>query len=449
MPRSRARAAALTALVAVESGTFLDRALRDGDRISGADERERSLARRITRGVLQTRGRIDWILERFLEKRPPSRLDSRTRNILRIGVYQVLYLSSVPSHAAVNETVRLARSNGGEPAARLVNGVLRRLLREGPPAGLPSLDEDPVRHLAVSESHPEWLVARWVTRLGPERAAARIRAGNRIPPLSLRVVDPDREDAVAAEIEGEGRKVRRSTLLSSVLVLPDGGSPAALGPFARGEVIVQDEGAAIAGSVAGPQPPGARLLDLCAAPGGKILPLASRLVGGGTAFAFDRSRWRMERLRENAARLELAPVRFAIADGLAPPFRKSVRFDLVILDVPCTGLGTLARRADLRWRTAEEDIRRLAGLASRLLRAAADLVEPGGHLVYSTCTTEPEENEQTVAHFLEKERRFRIVPPGAALPASTLRPDGMVEVLPEVHGCDGAFAARLQRIGDR
>ncbi|MFH1278202.1 MAG: transcription antitermination factor NusB [Candidatus Eisenbacteria bacterium] len=272
MSPSRARAAAAAALVAVEEGAFLDRALRKGDRLAGADARERSFARRMVRGVLQMRGRIDWILERRLERRGPDRLDPWTRNILRIGIYQILYLSSVPSHAAVHETVRVARQRGGEPAARLVNGVLRRVLREGPPEGIPSIEEDPVRHLAIQESYPSWLVARWVARLGTERAADRLRAGNRTPPLALRVLDESRVEEVALAFEREGRKVRRSRLVPEVLLLPEGGVPTALAPFQEGAVIVQDEGAALASTFALPLDARARVLDICAAPGGSCSP---------------------------------------------------------------------------------------------------------------------------------------------------------------------------------
>lgn len=445
MSRSRARAAAAAALVAVEEGAFLDRAFRKGDRLAGADARERAFARRLVRGVLQMRGRIDWILERLLERKGPERLDPWTRNILRLGVYQILFLTSVPSHAAVHETVRTARERGGEPAARLLNGVLRRVLRDGPPEGIPSIDDDPVGHLAVRESYPPWLVARWITRLGLERASARLAAGNREMPLSLRVLDGARVADVIRSLTEEGRKQRPSRLVPEVILLPDGGDPTEIGPFRRGEAIVQDEGAALAVSLAFPVDARARLLDVCAAPGGKLLSVAWRLSDRSLVLGLDRSLWRLGRLRENRDRLRLGHVRLAVADGLALPMR-GARFDLVLLDVPCTGLGTLARRADLRWRVKEDDVLRLAGLGRRLLDAAADAVEPGGRLVYSTCTTEPEENERVIASFLDDDRRFRLEPPEGPLPADAIGPDGTLRVLPETHGCDGAFAARLRRV---
>jgi len=443
--RSRARGAALAALLAVEKGVFLDGALRRADRLAGMDTRERALARRIVRGVLQTRGRLDWILTRVLTRGDPSELDPRTLSTLRIGLYQILFLSSVPSHAAVHETVRLARSVGGEPAARLANGVLRRVLREGVPAGIPSIEEDPVGHLAIEESFPRWLVARWVKRLGVERAAARLRAGNETPPLSLRVLREPDVDRVLASLRKEGAKVRRSALVPSVLLLPEGGNPSDLKCFSRGEVIVQDEGAALASLLAEPVEEDARILDLCAAPGGKILPLAQSLGVRGRAVALDRGIRRMERLEENVIRTKTGRLQLVVGDALALPIRGEP-YSLLLVDTPCSGLGTLARRADLRWRVREEDIARLAALALRLLTAAARMVEKGGVLVYSTCTTEPEENEETVARFLERDRRFRREAPPLSFPEGALAPDGSLRVRPEELGCDGAFGVRLRRV---
>ncbi|MBN1824741.1 MAG: 16S rRNA (cytosine(967)-C(5))-methyltransferase RsmB [Candidatus Eisenbacteria bacterium] len=445
MGRGGARAAALTALIAVEEGLFLEPALERGDRVAGPDGRERGLARRIVRGVLQNRGRIDWILGRFLDRSGPERLDPRTRNLLRAGLFQLLFLSAVPARAAVFETVALARRSGGEPAARLVNGVLRRFLREGEPPGIPSIEDDPAGHLSIRESHPLWLASRWVARLGVERAALRMAAGNRIPPLSLRVLDGKKVDAIAGELEAEGAIVLKSALHPAVLMLREGGDPSRLAPFRRGEMIVQDEGIAAAGRAAEPVDPAARVADLCAAPGGKILPIAVALGPEGRSAALDLSERRLRRLEENRRRVAADRLLIAAADALAPPLRRA-RFDLVLLDVPCSGLGVLARRPDLRWRVREEDPARLARLQIRMIRSAAELVEPGGLLVYSTCTTEAEENEETVGRFLGENRRFRLEAPPADLPESCVAPDGTVRILPETHRCDGAFAARLRRI---
>lgn len=445
MARSPARRAALAALLAIDDGIFLGPALQRSDRIAGEERRERDLSRRLVRGVLQTRARLDWIMEQLLHRKNPHGLDPRTRNILRLGLYQILFLSGIPPHAAVNETVRLARREGGEPAARLVNGILRRVLREGEPSGLPSIEDDPVGHLSIAESFPRWLVSRWVKRLGVEETAARLRAGNRPPPLSLRVLDQRKVDSVFAELEAEGIEVVRSSLAPTVLLLRDGGNPARLAPFQRGDAIIQDEGMALVGTLAYPVPSVCRLLDLCAAPGGKLLALASTLSADSLAIGIDISPRRMERLRENKERLGLQSLRLVAADGLALPFR-DIRFSIVLLDAPCSGLGTLARKPDLRWRLREEDIPRLAKLSLRLLLSAATVVEPGGILVYSTCTTEPEENEETVRRFLERERGFRLERPELPLPDRALAPDGTLRLLPEKHGCDGVFAARLRRI---
>ncbi len=446
MARPAGRAAALAALVSIDSGERLDGALLECDRRAGDDARERRLARRLVRGVSRRRGRLDWIIGRLLRRGGPDQLDRWSRNALRLGIYQILYLTSVPSHAAVYETVHLARVRGGRRAAGLVNALLRALLRDGVPAGVPSLEDDPVGHLAVEESYPPWLVSRWVKRLGIERAAARLRAGNRMAPLSLRILEEGAVGGCAAELEEEGIRCRRSALHGAVLLIDDGGDPTRLALFREGRAIVQDEAAAVIGLLAEPLAPVESVLDICSAPGGKLLPVACRDDRRRLLVAADLSPARLRRLSENIERLALPTVLRVAVDGLRPAFRR--RFDLVFADVPCTGLGTLARHADLRWRVAREDIDRLGRLALRLLRSAAEQVEPGGVLIYSTCSTEPEENGEVIDRFLESDSRFRIEPPAIPPAGGVLAPDGTVHVLPEEHGCDGAFGVRLRRSDD-
>lgn len=443
MSRGEARAAALEALVLLEEGGRFEAALRQCDRRSGPDEREIRLARRLVRGVTKSRGRLDWILSRVLRKGNPEGLDPWSRNSLRIGLFQIIYLSSIPSHAAVGETVRLARRRGGRKGAGLVNAVLRTVVRDGLPGGAPDREDDPAGHLVVEESFPRWLAERWIRRLGVDGAAERMRAANRTPPLAIRVLRLGDVDRCAAELHDAGLRPVKSRLHPGVLLVDGGRDPKSLGFFRDGLAVVQDEGAAVIGLLAGPVG-AAKVLDVCSAPGGKLIALMAEAAPGAFAIGADLSPRRLLRLRQNLERVGPLPVRPVAADGLALPF--AGRFDLVLLDAPCSGLGTMARRADLRWRVREEDIGRLATLASRLLDSAAERVETGGTLLYSTCTTEPEENEEVVRRFLERNRRFRLEPPAAALAGGLLAPDGTVRVLPELHGCDGAFGARLRRI---
>ena len=208
--------------------------------------------------------------------------------------------------------------------------------------------------------------------------------------------------------------------------------------------MVQDEAAAVVGLLAEPLDGVERVLDLCSAPGGKLLSLISGVRTAPYAIAADISPRRLRRVRENLDRVGPLPIDLVAADGLALPF--SGKFDRVLLDAPCSGLGTMARRADLRWRVTEDDIGRLAILSGRLLASAADRVEVGGVLLYSTCTTESEENEDVISSFLEKDPRFRLEPPGIPLAGDLVAPDGTVRIVPELHGCDGAFGARLRRM---
>ncbi|NNE08149.1 MAG: 16S rRNA (cytosine(967)-C(5))-methyltransferase RsmB, partial [Gemmatimonadetes bacterium] len=354
-----------------------------------------------------------------------------------------MFLTSVPAHAAVNEAVRLARRRGGESASRFTNAILRRYLREGIPAGLPALEDDPVGHLVAEESCPRWLAERWVKRLGPETARARRVASNRTPPLALRVLAEGSREAAQQELRAREIRFAQSELHRDVLLLPGGTDPRTLESFTRGDVIVQDPSAALVTSMADPPERTTSLLDLCAAPGGKLIALASQSEVFGIVVGADRSPSRLKRLLENRARAELGRVHVLAMDALAPALNR--RFQTVLLDAPCSGLGTMARHADLRWRIQPDDIPRLGRLAGSLLASAAELVEDGGLLLYSTCTTEPEENDDVIYDFLETRDDFARERPARPLPVGTVEESGTLRLVPEVHPGDGAFAVRLRK----
>ncbi len=449
MSRGGARAAALEALLAIDEGKFLGEALAASDARTKENPRDLRLARRIVRGVLKSRGKIDWTLSHFLKRGSLEDLDRAVLENLRIGLFQTMFLTSVPAHAAVNEAVRLARRRGGESASRFTNAILRRYLREGIPAGIPTLEDDPVGHLVAEESCPRWLAGRWVKRLGPETAHARMVASNRTPPLALRILAKGARDALgvrdALEEELRAREIsfEQSELHRDVLLLPGGPDPRTLEAFTRGDIIVQDPSAALVTSMADPPERTTSLLDLCAAPGGKLIALASQAQMTGIMVGADRSPSRLARLLENRARAELGRVHVLAMDALQPALNR--RFQTVLLDAPCTGLGTLARHADLRWRLQPEDSARLGRLAGTLLASAAELVEDGGLLLYSTCTTEPEENDDVISAFLTKRADFARERPVRPLPEGTVEENGTLRLLPEVHPGDGAFAVRLRK----
>lgn len=433
MAATTGRIAALETLRSVRSGVLADRALADAAR--RLDPRDRAWTHELVYGTLRLRGRLDHHIAHHAS-RPLASIEADTLDILRLGAYQLLALDGVPDYAAVSASVDVAR-RCARRSTGFVNAVLQSLRRAPAASTFPSLERDPVAFLSTWGSHPRWLVERWVGRFGVAAARRLTEANNARPELYLRALGPD-IGAVAASLAGRGIETEPFELLPRALRVIRGTPTAALH---AAPVIVQDPAAGLVVSCVGDVP--ARVVDLAAAPGGKTIGLACdapdprRLV-----IAADVSPRRLARLVENAARLgplarAIAPV---AADGRAPPFRSA---GLVLLDAPCTGTGTFRRHPDGRWRVQPEDVTLLAAVQAQLLQAAAPLVEPGGLLVYATCSLEEEENEAQVEEFLKRNRGFELE--RAAGPASVIDARGMLRVLPHEHGVDGAFAARLRR----
>ena len=428
------RIAALETLRAVRTGAFADRAFDAA--AHRLDPRERAWTHELVYGTLRLRGRIDHHLTHH-SSRPLRKLDPDTLDILRLGGYQLLEMDGVPDYAAVSASVDLAR-RFARRSAGFVNAVLQSLRRAPAASTFPSLESDPVAHLSTWGSHPAWLVERWIERFGADGARRLVESNNTRPDLYLRVLGPD-PDSVTRMLGHSGVVTEPVRLLARALRVVEGSAATALG---MAPVIVQDPAAGLVVCFAGAAP--ARVVDLAAAPGGKTIGLACDAPDPGRLVAAaDISIQRMSRLRDNVARLGalaggIAPV---VADGRRPPFRRA---QLVLLDAPCSGTGTLRRHADGRWRLRPGDLESLALLQAELLDAAAAAVEPGGLMVYSTCSLEREENEEQVEAFLNRHGEFTLER-GPSLGDTLVGADGMLRVLPHEHGFDGAFAARLRR----
>jgi 16S rRNA (cytosine967-C5)-methyltransferase len=427
-----ARLLALELLLRLESSSGTLAEVFATSSLTRLGPRDKALVHELVLGTLRRRGWLDHVLASFVET--PARLAPAVRDVLRLGAYQLLF-TRVPSHAAVSESVDLAR--GREPrAAGLVNAVLRRLARQGPPSE-PEPSRDPSTWLRTAGSLPPWLAERWLARLGATAAVARARALLEPAPVHFRL-NPRRPEALE-ELTATGLAVGPG-IVPDVLVAAEA---APLGPLAgRGLLYIQDQGSQlVARLAAGP----GRLLDACAAPGGKSL-LASDLGGpDARVVAAESSRRRLATLADMRARWGASNVLPVGADATRPPF--CTLFDSVLLDAPCSGLGTLARHPDIRWRAGPRDVIRHARRQARMLEAVAPLVRPGGRLVYATCSLEDEENLGVLAPFLEAHREFVLddLPPWSR-PFSV---DGLVRIEPSRHAGDAFFAARLRRVGAR
>lgn len=441
-----ARFCALKVLYQVETtGAFVDHVLEQlWQTASIEDDRDRRLITMLVNGVLRWRKRIDWLLEQFV-RGGVKRLDPWTHNALRMGVFQLLFLNRIPTWAAIDESVELAKRMSGRGAAGLVNAVLRRVARDHDTVEYPSLDEDPVAHIAVMHSHPEWMVRRWLKRYGLRDTIALCEFNNTPRPLILRVnrlrttVPAVRRRLDTAGIPHQvGRYHPYSLEIHASIAVGE------LSIHQEGLVQVQDEAASLVGLLVDPQP-GERIIDLCAAPGGKTTHMAELMANRGTILAVDLHAHRRDQLIANCRRLGITCVQPLVADARAPLDVPPA--DRVLVDAPCSGLGVLARRADARWHKSEADIAQLQALQQEILEAAVQLVRPGGRLVYSTCTLEPEENEEVVRWLLQRfSPAFEQVPvSGDVIPPALIDADGFYRALPHRHGIDGAFGAILQR----
>jgi 16S rRNA (cytosine967-C5)-methyltransferase len=444
--RVGARELALQILLAAEGrGAYTDRLLETRLREAGLAENDAALATSLVQGTLRHRGLLDHHLA-SLTRDGLDRLPAAIRTALRLGAYQILVLTRIPSSAAVDESVELAKRYGHPGTAGLTNAVLRRL-SAGERAPLPDRDADPATYLSVAHSHPMWLTERWLARYGFDDAEALLRADNAEPSVSVRPnAHRIRPDRLVELLRAEGRNPAPGRNGGPVFLLP-GGYVASRSPLFRdGLLSLQDEAEACVPLILDPRP-GERVLDLCAAPGGKASQIAERVAPDGLLVAVEIQPGRARALRENlVARLRLPRAETVCADGRTPPFRPGT-FDRVLLDAPCTGLGVLRRRADARWRKEERGIATLAVLQKELLEQAAALTRPGGVLVYSVCSLEPEETDSVVEPFLSSHPEFAREDARPFLPPAFAGPEPVFRALPHRHGTDGVYAARLRRQG--
>lgn len=445
---------------------FADLTLHNALTRSNLAAQERALATELVYGTLRWRGRLDFLLSQVVDRELED-LDPLVANTLRLGAYQIVFTDRIPRMAAVDQAVHCTRALGGERATGLVNAALRRLAREHEEIALPSLEDDPLAHLTHALSLPPWIAERWLEDYGAEEAAALARASNAAPPLTVRAnrlrIDVE---ALRESLESRFPEVARCAFASDGLVLGRRGSAGHDPAFLEGQYTPQDEAAQLVVELLDPQQ-GERALDCCAAPGGKATAIAERVGPTGWVLALDRHAARLRLVSRAARRLKLPWLRVEARDAslagddlppdprsASPPAPLSASqdqpnlFDRVLVDAPCSGLGTLRRNPDARWRIRPEDVPSLTELQAAILDRAATWVRPGGTLVYSTCTMLREENEDRIREFLKAKPGFRVVP-RAELPerlAPLLDEEGFMRCWPHRHDADGFFAARLERV---
>lgn len=419
--------------------SYLDKVLDAELRLPDLSDVDKGLLNEIVHGVLRWQGRLDWVLNGFSHGNF-SKSEINVKNTLRVALYQVLFLNRVPPAAAVYEGVEFIKRIRGEKPAGLVNAILRNILRNVEGIRYPDPAEDEVQYMSVFYSHPQWIVRRWIDRYGREDTRKLLLANNERPALSLRInrlkTDPAQ---FILMLENQQIKAELSPYVDYFVRVRSLSKIGQMELFRGGFFTVQDESAALPCLLLDPRP-GERILDLCAAPGGKTTNIAELMKNQGEVIAVDRYESKLLMIRGGVERLGLRNVTMVAADatdldtGLA---------DRVLLDVPCSGLGVLTKKPDIKWKRDVTDVLHLAKLQAAMLENASRLVKPGGVVVYSTCTLEPEENDQVIRSFLERHQEFSLDDARKFVHGDLVSPEGFVKTLPHLHGIDGTFAARL------
>lgn len=420
----------------------LDRALQK----HALPDNERRLATELVYGTVRRRGTLDALITQLATK-PAAKQELLVRLILQLGLYQLRYLEAIPGRAAVHTTVELARHHRLDRASGFINGLLRNYLRlaeQGDPLRLP---DDPIARIAVQQSYPEWLVRLWAAQYGLSETEALCAALNEPPTIDIRVntrrATPEQVERAFAEAGIELAPL--SGMKTGFRLVGRGGAIETLPGFSEGWWTVQDGAAQLVGHLVAPQS-GETVIDACAAPGGKTLHLADLMEDRGEVIAIDRTASRLATLGRAIERTGITSIQIHEGDSRhQPEFRGTA--DRVLLDAPCSVLGTLHRHADARWRQTPETVAELVALQRELLEATAQWVKPDGLLVYATCTLNRAENEAQILDFLTRHSDWQIVPPDESFPASSLvQPEGWITVFPHRDGMDGFFMVKLQRV---
>ncbi|MCF8261369.1 MAG: 16S rRNA (cytosine(967)-C(5))-methyltransferase RsmB [Melioribacteraceae bacterium] len=417
---------------------MLDIEIKNSD-LSGQDK---ALLFEIVHGVIRWLGRIDWILTGFY-KGQFSKCIPNVKNAMRVALYQILFLDRVPDHAAVNEAVNFVKKLQGQKSADLTNAVLRNIIRNKDGIRYPKPDDDLAGYFSAYYSHPSWLVKRWLKRYDREFTENLLKANNQKPTLTLRVntnkIDIEEFKTLLQKVD---LKYSQGEFLPEFFKMHVLSNITDWEYFAKGYFTIQDESTGVPCKLLGANE-STRVLDLCSAPGGKAAFLSNIMKNRGEIIALDKFAGRIKILESNMQRLAVDNVKIVEADALQ--FSDENGFDRILIDVPCSGLGTLTKKPDIKWKRDIGDFRKLASLQLDLLKKGASLLKNDGVLVYSTCTIEPDENYNVVQKFLTEHPEFELQNAAEFVPSNLVDENGCVQTFPNKHGLDGSFSARLKR----
>ncbi|SDC57605.1 MULTISPECIES: 16S rRNA (cytosine(967)-C(5))-methyltransferase RsmB [unclassified Candidatus Frackibacter] len=430
-----------------EEGGYSNLTLNQLIRKYDITDRDKALATQLVYGSLRMRNSLDWLINQ-VANRKVKKMDGWTRNILRLGLYQIQFLDGIPDAVACNETVELAKEYKHPGVAKFVNGVLRNILRRLDSLQMPSIEDDPVQHIRYKYSFPQWLVERWVKRYGVKATIEICQAFNQIPNTvirrnQLKVSKPDLVDSLSKndiEVE-EINNIPQAFKIANYSSLSD------LDTFQSGCFQIQGLASILTGHIVAPKP-GERVLDLCSAPGGKTTHLAELMDNQGKIIANELHEHKLSLIEENCKRLGIEIVNVKIGDGRKVEFADS--FDRILIDAPCSGLGMIAKKPEIKWQKKPQDIKQLKDIQLELLTAGSGFLKEGGELVYSTCTITEAENIEVVKEFVSNNSNFELVNLKSQVKEfgidSEFINEGTIQLLPTWQENEGYFVAKLRRI---
>ncbi len=411
--------------------------------IDELNELDRSLVTEVVNGVLRWQYRLDWILSQLYVGEYENLIPD-VKNNLRASTYQLIYLDQIPAYAILNEAVEIAKNKFNQKTANLINAILRNFLRQQKKLEYLEMQLDILDRLSVKYSHPKWLIQRWIEFWGIDEVIPLCESNNRRPRISVRI------NRLSADVESFLRTLDENNIHYEIhpdfpdfVWIDDFSEFRKLDFLRKGWVSVQDISAGIPVLLLNPKP-GEKILDMCAAPGGKAGYVAEKMPDNGLIIAIERHYNRAKFLQDNLARLGVQIIDIICADSLQLPVK--IQFDKVLIDAPCTGFGVLNKRVDLKWKRTLQDIENMKKLQLQLLVSAAKAVKPEGIIVYSTCTIEPEENEQVIETFLERNRMFQLESLEGYIPEQYISQKYHLRTFPQKHRIDGSYAARLRKI---
>lgn len=421
---------------------YLEKLLDNEMRNSDLNGQDKALLYEIVHGVTRWMGRLDWILNGFY-KGQFSKAIPNLKNGLRVALYQILFLDRVPDYAVVNEAVEFVKKLQGQKAADLTNAILRNIIRSKNGIRYPNPDEDLIGYLCAYYSHPSWMVKRYLARFGREATEKLLTSNNEKPYLTLKIntIKTKTEDFKKL-LNTVNLKYTQGKYIPEFFQLQNLTNITAWEYYKEGFFNIQDESAGLACNLLDVSP-GMKVLDLCAAPGSKSAYIAGLMNDTGEIIAIDRYEGRLNLMRNNLSRLKINSIKTIEVNAL--DFEGS-GFDRILLDVPCSGTGTLSKKPDIKWKRDIFDLRSLNELQFNLLKKASLLIKPGGVIVYSTCSIEPEENFDIVKKFLNENSNFKLADISSQISKDLIDENGCIQTLPHVHKMDGAFAAKLIHI---